>query len=279
MQTTNTILEKSNTINDIKVKGHSFLMLSGKIWFTIAVLGQLIFAYYVTTFYGGSAIRGDLQAWEEVLPHGMISGDSMGNFAVAAHLLLAVLIMVGGPLQFIPSIRKYFPKLHRWNGRLYLILVVLTSIFGLYLVWTRGTVGGLIMHLGISLDAILIITFSVLALRYAMIRKFDTHLKWAMRLFIVVNGVWFFRVGLMFWVLVNQGAVGFDPETFEGPFLSFWTFGQYLLPLLILEFYFFARAQSHAFVKVTGATLILISTLVMAIGIFGATMGMWWPRL
>ena len=79
--------------------------------------------------------------------------------------------------------------------------------------------------------------FATLALRYALARDFKTHRRWALRLFMVVNGVWFFRVGLMFWIAVNQGPVGFDPKTFRGPFLSFWAFADYLLPLAILELY------------------------------------------
>ena len=51
----------------------------------------------------------------------------------------------------------------------------------------------------------------------------------------MASGVWFFRVGLMLWVVVNQGPAGFDTETFRGPFLTFLSLAQSLLPLAILE--------------------------------------------
>ncbi len=38
-----------------------------------------------------------------------------------------------------------------------------------------------------------------MALRYALARNIDAHKRWAVRTFIVVSGVWFFRVGLMLW--------------------------------------------------------------------------------
>jgi hypothetical protein len=60
----------------------------------------------------------------------------------------------------------------------------------------------------------------------------------------VVNGVWFFRVGLMLWLVLNNGPVGFDPKTFRGPFLDFWSFADYLLPLAVLEVYL--RTQDRA---------------------------------
>ena len=83
----------------------------------------------------------------------------------------------------------------------------------------------------------------------------------------------------MLWVAINGGPVGFDVETFEGPFLSFWAFGQYLLPLALLELYFLARDKSGSVVRFLTAGLLFIATLGMALGIVVATMGMWLPTL
>src|SRR6185503_15008705 len=169
------------------------LKFATRFWFVVAVAGQWMFAYYVAAFYGGAAVRGDMQAWNKVMPHGYVPGNTMSNVAIAAHLLLAVVIIVGGPLQLIPQIRSYAPAFHRWNGRIYMPAVFLTSIAGLYMIWGRGPGGDIVQHLGITLDAILIMVFAVLALRYAMARQIQTHRRWALRLFMVVNAVWFFR--------------------------------------------------------------------------------------
>lgn len=260
-------------------KGLYLLNVSAKVWFIVAVLGQWIFAYYVAAFYGGNAFRGDLAAWDNVLPHGIIDGDAMGNFSLSAHLFLAVIIMIGGPAQFVKQVRLKAPTFHHWNGRVYVLMVCLTSIFGLYMMWTRGTVGGLIMHIGTSVDGILIILFSILTIRYAILRKIKIHQRWATRLFIVVSGVWFFRVGLMLWLIINGGPVGIDFETFTGPFLSFWTFGQYLLPLAILELYFLVHDRAGVFGRFAMAVGLFIVTAAMGVGIFAATMGMWIPRM
>ena len=255
------------------------LKIASRFWFVIAVAGQWMFAYYVAAFYGGSAVRGDLQAWNKVMPHGHVPGDTMGNLAIAAHLFLAVIIIVGGPLQLIPQIRSHAPAFHRWNGRIYMPAVFLTSLAGLYMVWSRGTVGDTVQHLGITLDAILIMVFAVLALRYAIAREITTHRRWALRLFMVVNGVWFFRVGLMFWIAVNQGPAGFDPKTFTGPFLSFWSFADYLLPLAILELYLRTKERAGATGRFAMAVGLLVVTLAMGTGIVVAMMGMWLPRM
>lgn len=254
------------------------LTLAARFWFVVAVAGQWMFAYYVAAFYGGSAARGNLQEWNKVLPHGYVPGDTTNNAAMAGHLFLALLVIVGGPLQLIPRIRKIAPAFHRWNGRLYLPAVVLTSMAGLYLVWSREG-GELLQEIGISLDAVLIIVFSALALRHALARDFRTHERWALRLFMVVNGVWFFRVGLMFWIAVNQGPVGFDVKTFSGPFLDFLSFADYLLPLAVLELYLRTKHGTSTQARFAMAAALVILTLAMGLGIGVAAMGMWLPRI
>jgi hypothetical protein len=147
-------------------------------------------------------------------------------------------------VQLLPQLRQRAPHLHRWNGRFYLLGVTVLAVGGLIMVWTRGTVGGLTQSLSISLNAVLILAFAALALHHARARRIEQHKRWALRLFLAVSGVWLFRVGLMFWLIVNQGPRGFDPETFTGPFLTFLGVAQYALPLLVLELYF--RVKDHA---------------------------------
>ncbi|MFZ8531235.1 hypothetical protein ACO1NH_13755, partial [Staphylococcus aureus] len=76
----------------------------------------------------------------------------------------------------------------------------------------KGTVGDLGQHLGMSLNALLIVGFAILAWQAARTRDFPAHRRWALRLFLAVNGVWFFRVGLMLWLLVWRRPMGFDPK-------------------------------------------------------------------
>jgi len=264
---------RSNAIADKALKAMA------RFWFLTAVAGQWIFAYYIASFYGGSAVQGDFEAWNKVLPHGFIPGDAMGNFTVATHLLLAMIIIVGGPLQLLPQIRARAPAFHRWNGRLYMLTAFALSIGGLSMVWTRGAVGDLSQHIAISLNGILIMLCAGMALRYALARDFRTHRRWALRLFLTVSGVWFFRVGLMLWLLVNQRPAGFDPQTFTGPFLTFLAFAQYLLPLAILQIYFYVQDTGGAAGRLVTAGSLFALTVAMGAGIFAATMGMWLPRL
>lgn len=259
--------------------GEKILQISGVAWFLTAAIGQWIFVYYVAVQYIPVLTRDGLPGLENTaLPDGYVPGDLMGNIAIASHVLIAIVIIGAGPLQLIPQIRNRFRAFHRYTGRIYMATAVITSFAGLYLVWTRGTVGGMAGHLAISLDAVLIILFAGVTLFFAVRREIDRHRRWAMRLFMVVSAVWFFRIGIMFWFMTT-GGVGIDPETFEGPFLTFMYFGQMLIPLAVLQLYFNAQDSSHAVLKFSASLVVVLATAATAIGVFAAAMGMWFPRL
>lgn len=255
------------------------LSASARFWFLATVTGQLFFAAYIIALYGGAAARGDLPGWNAVMTHGHVPGDGVGNVATGVHLLLAAILMLGGALQLVPHVRRHAPRLHRWNGRVYLAGAVLAALSGLYMLWWRGAVGDTTQHLGISLNAVLVLVFAGLALQNAVRREFAAHRRWALRLFLAVSGVWFFRVGLMCWLAVNGGPAGFDPASFTGPFLSFLAFAQYLLPLAVLEAYLRCRDGGNAMLRLGMAAVLALLTVAMSAGIAVAAMGMWLPRM
>jgi tetratricopeptide (TPR) repeat protein len=250
-----------------------------RFWFAVAVVGQLIFAFTVASFYGMASVRGDLLAWNKGMAHGYVSGDTMGNFAVAVHLFSAVAIILAGVIQLIPRIRERAPSFHRWNGRLYLLTAFTISLAGLYMMWVRGSVGDIWQHLGQSLNAVLIMLCAVMALRYALARDFTTHRRWALRLYLVVSASLFIRAGFFLALFLNHGPFGFDPATFSGPFLTFMSFAQYLVPLAVLEIYFRAQARAAAAGRFAMAAGLFVLTVAMGAGIFAVTMGVWLPRV
>lgn len=255
------------------------LRLAAAVWLGTAVVGQLLFAAYVAGFYGRAAAEGRPEIWNRVLPHGYVAGDTFFNVVLGLHLLFAIAIIGGGALQLLPQIRRSRPHLHRWTGRLYLLATAILGCGGLIMVWVRGgTAGDLSQHLAISLNALLMLGFAGIAWRHARARRFDAHRRWALRLFLTVSGVWFFRVGLMFWIVLNRGPAGFDPETFTGPFLTFLSFAQYLLPLAVLELYFRVQQRRDPRARCFMAAGLAILTLAMMVGIAAAAAIMWLPH-
>lgn len=267
------------TTNQTKQASAKMLKIAVTSWFVVAVIGQWIFTVYIVAFFGPSGLHGNFEQWNKALPKGYIAGEPMGNLAVILHLLFAVVILIGGPLQFIPYIQKHARTLHRWNGRIYLITAFVVSLSGVFMTWTRGGTNNLVQHTIITINAVLIMLFAILAWRYALARKFNIHRRWAFRMFLAAGGVWFFRIGLMLWLMIHQGPVGFDPKTFQGPFLNFLGVSQYLLPLAAYELYLYAQKQQNSTIKwVTSITLFFL-TLMTAAGVFAATVGLWLPQL
>lgn len=264
---------KAGRLADNVLKG------AGAAWFVVAAIGQWIFVYYVAASYIPALSRHGFVGLENTaLPEGYVPGDIIGNLAIAAHVLIAIVIIGGGPLQLTPFIRHRFPAFHRYLGRTYVTLAVLSSFAGLWMVWTRGTVGGLIGHLAITLDAVLIMAFAAIAVRFAIQRQIDRHRRWAMRLFMAVSAVWFFRIGLMFWFMATGGA-GIDVDTFTGPAITTLGFAQMFVPLAVLQLYFNAQDSEKAGQKLFAAAVVLAATGVTAAGVFAAAMGMWFPRI
>ncbi|MGH8159209.1 MAG: DUF2306 domain-containing protein [Rhodanobacter sp.] len=260
-------------------RANSALKAAATSWFAVAGLGQLMFVVYLFGFYGRTAIQGQLDAWNQVFPHAHVAGDTMHNTVVAMHLVFAVLITGGGLLQLMTGIRRWFPRFHRWNGRVYLVSAFVMGLGGLAMVWTETDVGDLSQHIAISINAGLIMLCAVMVLRHARARRFALHRRWALRLFLVVSGVWFFRIGLTFWILMNHGPVGFDPNTFTGPALTTIAFAQYLLPLAILQLYFHTQDCAGSRGRTVMASGLFASTLLTAVGIFAASMMLWLPNL
>jgi hypothetical protein len=208
-----------------------------------------------------------------------VAGDPAGNAATGIHLSGAAIIMLSGALQLVPRLRAQAPAFHRWNGRIYLAAAVVASLTGIYMIWWRGAVGDLVQHLGTSIDGMLVLACAGMALQRIRLRDIAAHRRWALRLFLCVSGVWFFRVGLMFWLAVNGGPAGFDPGTFRGPFLGFLAFAQFLLPLAVLEAYLVCRARGGAGRQWCMAFVVFVLTLAMGVGIVVAAAGMWLPHM
>ncbi len=269
-----------NNRRDWSSIANTALKTSAQLWFIVATIGMWLFVYYILGFYAGPTLQGDFEAWSrnKMVPHGFVRGDTIGNLQFAAHVLLAAVMTFGGTLQLVPQLRARFPKVHRWTGRVFIVLAILLSVGGLYLVWIGGRRNLLISSLTISLNAVLIIGCAVMAWRCALARDFTAHRRWALRTFLLANGVLFLRLGYMAWIIINQGPVGIAKGG-GGWFDISWKLGSFLLPLLILEIYLRVKQSGGTSAKFATSVLLVASSVVTAIGAFGAFNVFWRPLL
>lgn len=256
-----------------------WLSVAASAWCVAAVSGQLLFAAYVALFYGAALVDGRPERWSTVMPDGWVPGQTAANLALSAHLAFAVFILLSGAVQLIPRLRSRLPALHRWNGRLYILGALLLGVGGIVMVWTRRTPGDTLGHVSVSINGALIVGFAVATWRMAVARRIEHHRRWALRLWLAVGGVWFFRLGLTAWLMVNQGPRWFDPRTFQGPFLTVLGIAQYVLPLLVLQAWLHARDRGGWQLRAGMAAVLAALTLLTVFGTFSATMILWLPRL
>jgi len=270
---TDPTLRKSPTISAATI-----LRRSGLAWFLTAATGQLAFILFIIGFYGWSTVSGNFAEWNsKPLIDGHKEGDGTGNIMFGIHVLMAAVMTLSGLLQLIPQIRSRAPKLHRISGRVFLVLACLLAIGGLWLTWVRGTYLSLVSAWAITFNALLILIFAWLTIKFAIRRDIRTHQVWAMRLFMVANGVWFLRIGMMGWIVLLQGPVGMN-HTMSGPTDIVLLFGCYLIPLGVYEVYRRALTGSAAF-KLVATLLVIAATVFTALGVFGTVAFMWLPYL
>ncbi|TDF37647.1 DUF2306 domain-containing protein [Alteromonadaceae bacterium M269] len=274
-----TELQKTYVETPINIKAESALKLSVSSWLVVALIGQWLFALYILTTFAFPLVGGGVGNVDfSHMITGYIEGDNSGNFAMLAHIIPAALLSMGGVIQIMPYVRKNYPAFHRWNGRLFLTLGLIGAVTGLYLTWGRGSRLSDIGAYGISLNGVLILVVSLLAWRYAMLKKFDLHKRFAVHAFILINGVWTFRLYLMSWFMINQGANG-NNSTLDGPADLFFSYACYALPMLVAELYFWAKRQKSKVKKAAVSGVLWVGTLVTTLGVFGAFTLMWLPRI
>lgn len=252
------------------------LRAAAVIWFVVAAAGQTAFGLYILGFYGPTALSGQFELWRrnENLVHGYVPGDASGNLAFLFHVTLAAALVFGGLAQLTPALRQRAPWFHRWTGRVYIASAFAVAAAGLFLNAQRGAGG--FDPAAITLNAILIFLFGGVALGFAMARQIDSHRRWAMRLFLAVGGVWFLRVGMAAFLMAAM-TVAPSLKAKVGDAFAVWSYGSYLVPLVVLQLYFLSKDRGSNGAKVAMTALLGGLTLVMAAGSAGAAAGLWLP--
>ena len=258
--------------------GALWLQRSAKLWFAATAIGQLLFILFIIAFYYRSTLSGNFAAWDsKPIIEGYLAGDTIGNLAFAAHVLLAAIMITTGLLQLVPAVRTRWPKLHRLSGRTFVTTALLLAVGGLWLVWVRGTYMNLVGAFGITLNAMLIIWFAIKAWTSAVQQQFAIHRQWALRLFVVANAVWYMRVGYMVWGISTGGAgIG---DAMDGLFDYFLAFANSLLPLAIMECYIRVSSSKSNNARLSLSIILIVAAIVTLGGSLAAWFVMWSPYI
>ena len=95
-----------------------------------------------------------------------------------SHAALALPVVFGAPLQFIPRLRQKYPQLHRWIGRAYVFGATGAAILAVYLGATTEYEES---RLSIVITGLLWLFFTLAAWRCAVARDFQAHRAFMIR--------------------------------------------------------------------------------------------------
>jgi hypothetical protein len=232
-------------------------ILSASVW-----LSCLLFGLYILGFYAQALITDDLLRWNTVLPGLYNKSNPVATGGIGIHFLGGGIVLILGSIQLVPILREKLPRFHRIIGSLYIICCTFAGFGGLLFIFSNRTIGGLPMDIGFGLYGILTITASFMTGYMAYRGNFAGHRAWAIRLYSLAVGSWFYRMGYGFWFLLTD-KLG-HTSSFSGPFDYFMDFFFYIPNLLIAEWIIRAKSlkNSHVFQWVTVIVLVITITYV-----------------
>jgi len=263
-------------IHEIKKTPNQLLTTSKKIWFSCLLLAQTCFVIYLALGYGLTSVTTGISGWSLLNKTAYIANDPTGNLMYAAHVLLAIVMIIGGSLQLIPTLRVKYTKFHRYNGRLFVLLACTISLAGIYLMVIRGSVGSPLTQGLTIFGGCVIILSSIFAVRAAKTRNIKHHQIWAIRLYLAANGVLFFRLIIFAWFLLF-GTLGIDTTTFTGPTVLAASICSYVLPLVIAELIRYAESTKNKVITIATASLMLFISIIFLVGLLSVVLAQWYP--
>lgn len=237
-----------------------------------------LFGLYILAFYAGALAEGKMATWNGNLPGLYVPGARVATAGIGLHFAAGGVILVLGCIQLMGGVRKRWPAVHRWIGRVYVAAAFLAGLGGLTFIFTNGTIGGTTMDVGFGLYGVLTMAAAVQTYRYARARALDAHRAWALRLFALAIGSWLYRMDYGFWLLLADGAG--HTRTFSGPFDLVMDFFFYIPNLLVAEAFIRARRGSASpALRLGAAGALAVATGFLLLGSYYFTKLYWGPAI
>jgi len=131
------------------------------------------------------------------------------------HIIGSVLFCILGIFQFLPTIRKAYPRWHRFLGRVFVVAGITAAVTGLWMThfydFSQQLQGELLYGVRIAVG------FSMLAsilwgLSGAINKNFITHQAWMIRAYALGQGAGMQVLTGILWSIFAQDATGFTRD-------------------------------------------------------------------
>jgi uncharacterized membrane protein len=118
--------------------------------------------------------------------------NQLWNIAMYIHIMTAALPLVIGPFLFVKKWRNRNLELHRNFGKIYVIMILISSVVGIYLSFYAH--GGFLAKLGFLLLSLAWIYTTFKAFKYIRNKQQVLHEEWMYRSYAVTFAALTFRV-------------------------------------------------------------------------------------
>lgn len=129
---------------------------------------------------------------------------------IIVHILSSVLFALIGIFQFLPSLRRNYPKRHKFFGRVFVVCSIIAGLSGLWMAYfyeiPKALQGDLLFGVRI-LVGVGMISFTLFGLSSALRKDFSSHLVWMIRAYALGQGAGMQVITGLIW-----SSLGFDSE-------------------------------------------------------------------
>lgn len=172
-------------------------------WITLGILSTIIGLYPIIYFiidkrFGLLGLK----------PSALLD-DNVYNAAFYGHIVLGGLALLIGWLQFSAKLRRTNIKLHKLIGKTYVISVLASGFFGLYI--ALYATGGMVTMIGFISSDVVWLTTTILGLKAIWKRNMVKHKK----LMVYSYAVCFSAVTLRIWLPILEISTGSFLEAYR----------------------------------------------------------------
>jgi len=133
---------------------------------------------------------------------------------VLLHILPSLLFVLLVPLQFVPSLRRRRPRLHRWTGR---VIIASGMVLGISALWlSAAPTGGIVEGMATTFFGCFFLFSLAKAWWYIRHGRVELHRRWATRMTAIALGVATTRP-IMAIFFATRPLTGLTPQQFFGP--------------------------------------------------------------
>lgn len=154
-----------------------------------------------------------------------IPNPELWGAMLRVHIVLAVISLITGPIGTLRKIRLKWITLHKWNGRIYVISILLNFIPGLYVAFFAT--GGWLSVLGFLILNSLWLGTTLLGYVHIQRKDIGKHTKWITRSFFLTFA------NLAIYLLLMLGNHGLKLPYEASYIIAVW--GSFVLNLLLAE--------------------------------------------